>query len=187
MIPPAQTASFSIVFCSNKPQAFRGFVTYTINGRHSFKFFVHANADPVSLDLSSNTLVFRFPEESVEMTTKTNFVVTNNGNAAARFALQLPDPNFPFKPSPNEATVNAGASKQIEVQYSPSGDKRDQGELTMKIEDGLAIPIACVGDVTEAKCKFLEKSIDFGCVPVGIRTPEQALHVQNLMRAAAVF
>ena len=117
VIPPAQTASFSIIFCSNKPQAFRGFVTYTINGRHSFKFFVHANADPVSLDLSSSALVFRFPDESVDMSTKTNFIVTNNGNAAARFALQLPDPHFPFKPTPTEATINAGASKQIEVHY----------------------------------------------------------------------
>ncbi len=42
----------------------------------------------------------------------------------------------------------------------------------MKIEDGLAIPIKCIGDVSEAKCKFVEKQIDFGCVPVGIRTPE---------------
>ncbi len=56
-------------------------------------------------------------------------MVTNNGNAAARFALQLPDPQFPFKPTPTEATVNAGASKQIEVQYTPSGDKRDEGDL----------------------------------------------------------
>ena len=121
--------------------------------------------------------MFRFPDESVDMTTKTNFIVTNNGNAAARFALQLPDPNFPFKPIPTDATINAGASKQIEVHYQPSGDKRDEGDLTMKIEDGVSIPIKCIGDVAEAKCKFIEKFIDFGCVPVGIRTPEQALHV----------
>lgn len=146
-------------------------MTYTINGRHSFKFFVHANADPVSLDLSSSTLVFRFPDESVDMSTKTNFVVTNNGNASARFALQLPDPHFPFKPSPTEAMINAGGSKQIEVHYQPSGDKRDEGDMIMKIEDGVSIPIKCIGDVAEAKCKFIEKSIDFGVVPVGIRTP----------------
>ena len=40
-------------------------------------------------------------------------MVSNNGNANARFALQLPEPLFPFKPTPSEATVPAGSSKII--------------------------------------------------------------------------
>jgi hypothetical protein len=42
----------------------------------------------------------------------------------------------------------------------------------MKIEDGNDVVVRCTGVVNDAKCVFLEKELDFGNVPVGIKSKE---------------
>lgn len=49
----------------------------------------------------------------------------------------------------------------------------------MKITDGLDQVVKCQGFVVESKCDFMEKSLEFGLVPVGIRTKEMNIHVKN--------
>lgn len=57
----------------------------------------------------------------------------------------------------------------------------------MKISDGNDVIVKCQGQVVESKCDFMEKMLDFGCVPVGIRTKEMNIHVKNKNRTPAVF
>ena len=41
--------------------------------------------------------------------------------------------------------------------------------------------------MTESKCQFQEKLLDFGAVLVGIRTKEEFLHIKNTLRTPAVY
>jgi hypothetical protein len=47
--------------------------------------------------------------------------------------------------------------------------------------------VKCLGIVNEAKCAFVEKQLDFGNLPVGLKTKEQTLHIKNTQRSTAIF
>lgn len=49
----------------------------------------------------------------------------------------------------------------------------------MKIEDGATMDVKCTSIVNEARCINVEKSIDFGNVPVGIKAKEEVFHIKN--------
>jgi hypothetical protein len=49
----------------------------------------------------------------------------------------------------------------------------------LQIEDGNSIDVRCQGIVNEAKCAFIEKQLDFGNIPVGLRAKDQTLHIKN--------
>jgi len=78
VIPPGQEAGFDIVFCSQQVKSFNVPITYYINDR-PFTFLVQAQADPVSLELSSKILRFAFSDDSndTEMSVKQTLEVTN--------------------------------------------------------------------------------------------------------------
>ena len=44
-----------------------------------------------------------------------------------------------------------------------------------------------MGIVNESKCAFIEKQLDFGNIPVGLRTKDQNIHIRNQMRSTAIF
>jgi hypothetical protein len=52
---------------------------------------VTAQADPVSLDLSKKKLNFQFNDESQEMTVTQSLMLTNYGNAPAKFTWHYPN------------------------------------------------------------------------------------------------
>jgi hypothetical protein len=39
----------------------------------------------------------------------------------------------------------------------------------LQIEDGNSVDVRCQGVVNEARCAFVEKQLDFGNIPVGLR------------------
>ena len=185
VVEPGHEAGFDIIFCSHKAQSFKGVITYYINDLHPFKFLVSAQADLVHLELDKTTLKFNFHEESTDMAVSENLMVTNNGNDKAIFSW-MPGSNI-FVPNPMNGTIQPGKSMNIKVVFTPSGPKNEDELLTMKIEDGVTLNIRCQGFVTESRCLFQEKFLDFGAVPVGIRTREEVLHMKNLLRTPAVF
>lgn len=89
VIPPGQEAGFDIVFCSQTVKSFSAPITYYINDR-PFNFLVTAQADPVSLELSKKKLQFSFNEDSMEMSATQSLMLTNYGNASAKFTWQFP-------------------------------------------------------------------------------------------------
>ena len=178
MIPPGQEAGFDIVFCSPEKKSYKFTVTYWINDVHCFKFLVLAIAEPVVLDISKYNLKFVFPEDNMDMSISESLVITNNGNATAKFKWSFGNSGV-FVPSPVEDEVPAGSSKTVKVTFTPPGPKPDDEMISLKIEDGTSIDVKCTSVVNDAKCGFIEKSVDFGHVPVGIKAKEEVVHVKN--------
>ena len=186
VIEPGHEAGFDIVFCSSKAQNFKGVVTYFINDVHSFKFLVSAQADLVHLELQKTTLKFNFHEESTDMSVSETLMLTNNGNDSATFHWQ-PSGSDIFVPSPLEGTIHAGNSMKVKFTFTPPGPKPEDENMALKIDDGVTLNVRCQGFVTESRCLFLQKYLDFGAVPVGIRTQEEFLQIKNLLKTPSVF
>jgi hypothetical protein len=84
-----------------------------------------------------------------------------------------------YVPSPLSDVVPPGESRKVTVLFNPPGPRVDEETLTMKIEDGADEELRCVGTVTESKCVFLEKQLNFGNTHVGIRTKDQTITIKN--------
>ena len=84
-------------------------------------------------------------------------------------------------------TIQPRKSTFVKVTFTASGSKTEDELLTMKIDDGVTLNVKCQGFVTESKCQFQEKLLNFGAVPVGIRTNEEFLHIKNTLRTPAVY
>ena len=108
VIPPGQEAGFDIVFSSQMVKSFNAPITYYINDR-PFSFLVQAQADPVSLELSTKMMKFQFSDDNLDMFVKQTLQVTNYGNATARFSWH--HPSKIYVPSPLSDEVPAGGSK----------------------------------------------------------------------------
>jgi len=146
-------------------------ITYYINDR-PFTFLVQAQADPVSLELSSKILKFAFSDDShdTEMSVKQTLEVTNQGNAPAKFYWE--NLSKIYVPSPLSDIVPPGESRRVTVLFNPPGPRVDEETLTLKIEDGADEELRCIGQVTESRCGFQEKQLNFGNTHVGIRTKD---------------
>ena len=92
-----------------------------------------------------------------------------------------------FVPEPAADEVAAGSSKSVQVTFRPTGQRSEEELLVLSIDDGNSIDVKCQGIVNEAKCAFIEKQLDFGNIPVGLRAKDQALHIKNQMRNTAIF
>lgn len=166
------------MFCSPEKKSYKFTVTYWINDVHCFRFLVLAVAEPVVLDVSKYNLKFLFPEDNMDMSISENVIITNNGNATAKYRWSYSSSGV-FVPFPVEDEVPAGSSKTARITFTPPGPKPDDEMLTLKIDDGAAIDIKCTSIVNDAKCAFIEKSIEFGNVPVGIKAKEEVVHIKN--------
>ena len=147
---------------------------------------MQAIAEPVSLEVSKKILKFAFPDDCMDMSIAETVVITNTGNATARFRW-LSSGSGVFVPSPLSDEVAAGASKIARILFTPPGPKPDDETLTLKIDDGNPVDIKCSGLVLEAKCALKEKGVEFDSVSVGIKAKEQQFHVKNTIRVPAVF
>lgn len=177
MIPPGQEAGFDIVFCSQTTKTFSAPITYYINDR-PFNFLVQAQADPVVLDVSKKVLRFEFSDENMDMSVTEQLVISNHGNASARYKWSMPS-SMAFVPEPAQDEVAAGSSKSVQVTFRPTGQRSEEELLVLQIEDGNSVEVRCQGIVNEAKCAFIEKLLDFGNIPVGLRAKDQTLHIKN--------
>jgi hypothetical protein len=83
--------------------------------------------------------------------------------------------------------VPAGSTSKVVITFNPSGPKADEETLFLKITDGHSEELKCSGQVTEAKCSFLEKTLDFGNVHVALDAKDRTLHIKNHMRTPAIF
>lgn len=114
----------------------------------------------------------------MDMSISENIVITNTGNAIAKFKWNFGNSGV-FVPSPIEDEIQPGSSKISKLTFTPPGPKPDDELITLKIDDGLPVDIKCSGLVNEAKCVVKEKSVEFDNVPVGIRAKEQVFHIKN--------
>ena len=165
---------------------FKKDITYFINDTVPFKFRVQAQAEPVSLDVSKKLLKFQFPDDCTDMSITESVVITNTGNATAKYKWVTSGANV-FVPHPLQDEVAPGSSKVCKVTFTPPGAKSEEEMITLKIDDGQPVDIKCTGIVHEAKCVVKEKLVEFDNVSVGIKAKEQTFHVKNTIRVPAVF
>jgi len=114
----------------------------------------------------------------MDMSVTEQLVISNHGNASARYKWQIP-PSMAFVPEPQYDEVAAGSSKSVQVTFRPTGQRSEEETLVLQIEDGNSESVKCQGIVNEAKCSFIEKMLDFGNIPVGLKAKDQTLHIKN--------
>jgi hypothetical protein len=68
-------------------------------------------------------------------------ILTNYGNAPAKFTWQSPSQVFVPKPLSDE--VPAGSSLKVEILFNPNGTKSDEEILFLKIQDGEHEELKC--------------------------------------------
>ncbi len=179
IIPPGQEAGFDLVFRSEEKKQFKGVVSYFVNDTQ-FKFLVSANAEPVVLDVQKKALKFQFADDNMDMSISEIVTITNNGNATAKYRWNYNSSGTGlFIPSPVEDEIPAKSSKTAKITFTPNGPKPDEEILTLKIEDGNNVDVRCNGIVNDAKCVFMEKMLDFGNVPVGIKSKDEIIQIKN--------
>jgi hypothetical protein len=131
-------------------------------------------------------LKFQFPDDCMDMSITENIVITNTGNAVAKYKWVSSGSGI-FVPNPMIDEVAPGSSKIAKITFTPPGAKSEEEMITLKIDDGQPVDIKCTGIVYEAKCVAKEKQVEFDNVSVGIKAKEQTFHIKNTIRVPAVF
>jgi len=198
VIPPGQKGGFRITVLSTRKHKLSRTVKYVINGKHEFFFVVHAEVQPALLelalpDLSTSTstqslaLLFKFEEDNMEESLTKQVIVLNRSPASGRFTWQLPlDTNFEINPL--DDFVDAFKQKAVQIRFIPgrSQGKVEEETLVMRVENGEAQSITVKGEVSDARCSFQQKHLDFGTLAVGVKV-EKSVILRNLDPKTAVF
>lgn len=185
VIPSAQAAGFDLAVSSHLSQTFQRQVVYTINGIHAFKLLVKAEITPVTIKMSRSDLNFRFSDDNLDRTLTEQMVLSNLGNAPARFSWQ--GAGAAFSVGPTSGVIRPGGTCPCEVVFAPpSGGQPVEGVLTLKTEDGDDQLLSCSGQVPEAVCAFQVKKLDLGVLAVGL-AQERSVSVVNTGKNTAVF
>lgn len=184
VVPSAQPAGFDVTVCSTIPQSFQRQVVYTINGIN-FKLLVKAEITPVQIKLSRQEINFRFGEENLDRTLSEQLVLSNSGNAPARFSWQ--GANASFSIEPKSGVIRAASSMAAEVVFTPppSGAVME-GLMVLKTEDGEDQTLRVSGQAPEATLNFGIKKLDIGVLAVGLAT-DRSVSVLNGGKTVAVF
>ena len=216
VVPPGATAGFDISFCSRtqppdgSSQSFRKTVAYIINEVHHFKFTVCAEVVPITVQLSHDDLLLRFPDDYTEPFVTEVVTVSNPGNATARYtwhrvsadqalrdsviaaASDEGGPSVPpagpsaFSVVPESGEIEPFRSVNVDVTFAPAIGLANEDILVLKVDGGSAEHLPVVGEVDEPKCVFVEKKVEFGPVAVGL-SRERVVVVKNVGQCQAIF
>ena len=197
VIPPGLKGGFKITLMSAKKHRIEKTVKYTINGKYEFHFMVLAEVEPAVLDilipdlsLSPSQvpfLFFKFEEDNMDESLSKQVVVVNRSPAPGRFTWQTP-PNSNFEIDPKEDTVDALKQKAVIVRFVPglTSWKNEEETLVLKVENGENQGLLARGEVSEARCAFMQKNLDFGIIAVGIKV-EKLISIKNSDPKNAIF
>mmetsp|Transcript_76352 Transcript_76352/g.221693 ORF Transcript_76352/g.221693 Transcript_76352/m.221693 type:complete len:2886 (+) Transcript_76352:129-8786(+) len=185
VVPSAQAAGFDVTVCSSIPQSFQRQVVYTINGMHAFKLLVKAEITPVVIKMSRSELHFRFQEDNLEREIRESLVLSNPGNAPARFSWI--GANASFSVNPQKHIIRPGESLTTEVVFTPpASGQLVEGFLTLKTDDGEDQMLRCTGQAPEALLSFGAKKLDVGVLAVGLAT-DRSVPIINGGKSVGVF
>ena len=197
VIPPGLKGGFKVTLKSAKKQRIERTVKYVINGRYEFHFMVMAEVEPAVLDIVLPDQVtppsqipfifFKFDEENLDESLSKQINVINRSPAAGKFAWQLPS-NSNFEVDPKEDTIEALKTKTVIVRFVPglTSWKNEEETLIMKVENGENQALVVRGEVTEARCMFMQKILDYGVIAVGIKV-EKTISIKNSDPKNAIF
>lgn len=197
VIPAGQKGGFKVVLMSVKKQHITSVIKYVLNGKYEFNFMILAEVEPAVLELSVPTasefslnmpfLFFKFDETNLSESVSREIVISNKCTADTKFTWVLPqDSNYTVDPS--EHVVETGRQLKAVIKFTPgvSQKKNDEENLVMKVENGESQSLICKGEVSDANCSFVQKSLDFGVVAVGLKH-EKAVTIRNLKPKSTIF
>ena len=169
LIPPGELAGFDIAFSSRTEQNYRRTVQYMVNDRHNFKFNVAAEVVPITLQLSTDELNFRFAPDSLEPTCTETIVVKNPGNAPCTYKWSSGRGGV-FMCSPKQGTIDANSEENIVVTWQPVPKGVTEDVLRLQVAGGRGeeCKLKVAGEATHAKLLFKEKRLELGGIAVGM-------------------
>lgn len=187
VIPPFKKGGFKITIKSNKKQSLSQTISYILNHTQTFNFMVQADIEPAVMKLSKPAIVFEFDEDNMESSLVEKIIIENECGAATHFNWKtLPDSNFKVEPA--DGLVEPKGSFVVFVRFTPVLLRPDSHEetLSMLVENGEKLELRCKGIVSEAKCTFLQRTLDFAVVAVGLKQ-EKSVTLKNHLPTVAIF
>jgi len=177
VIPPLQTATFSITFCSkHQIQNYLNRISYTINHCHVRHINISAQVIPIDVRISKTTIDFVFPRDYTKSFLIEQVSIYNNSNSRAKFKWNGFNSVFTIK---DESGIIEPKSNFItELTYQPGSISKSEVFATLSIEGGQSRNLKCTGDSGKPKCQVIKKVIDFGLVPLG-STQNQIIRIKN--------
>ena len=82
------------------------------------------------LDVSKKVLRFEFSDDNMDMSVTEQLVISNHGNAKARYRWQVPS-SMAFVPEPASDEVAAGSSRNVQVTFRPTSTKSEEELLVL--------------------------------------------------------
>ena len=184
IVLPKQTAGFDIRFCSTTQKNFSKTIQYTINNIHKYSFTVNAQVVPIDLQLSRQSIEFRFSPDSISPHIKEFVIIQNKSNATAEYTWSGLTPNFTI--SQNSGSIEPLKSQNIEITYTPTTRAHDETTLLLNVTGGTTRTLKCIGDIGVPKCSISKKLINFGLIPIGI-LKTQMIKFKNTGEDDAIF
>ena len=183
-ILPKQTAGFDIKFSSKTQHNFSKQIQYTVNNHHTYAFTVTAQVVPIELQLSRQSIEFKFSPDSNSPHIKEFVIIQNKSNAQAEYTWTGLIPVFSL--SQTSGVIEPHKSQSIEITYTPTTKAHDETTLLLNVTGGATRTLKCIGDIGIPKCSLAKKVINFGLIPIGI-TKTQTIKVKNTGDDDAIF
>ena len=201
VIPPGQTAAFSLTFSATVPGLMEREVGYRVNGS-AFKFKAQVQSIPVSIETSVETLSFAFGPDNWSGVIEQQLAIENRFDFAVPFTIDLkPGPNHvplvdaqgrpqnpvvPFKVLPHSGTLEPHGVQTLTVHWNPSELEQSMGgrykyvmEVHTKGETKVKT-VTLVTDIPKGRMQVAKDTlIDLGTAAVGSPTA-QSVTLRNM-------
>ena len=173
VVPPRSVAELPLVFESHRKGRFQRSLHYTINDHHDSHLVVQADVVDVALHLSAYKVTLRscLPTGAHQAT----ITLENRRNHPAEFVWidsSLVDVDNPpvFVVEPSRGVVEAHRNLTCSVAYRPSFDAPLDGNVTLEVKNGNRAKLRCVVELEPIECRFADRRLMFGVVPLGLET-----------------
>ena len=184
VVPAGATAGFDVAFCCQEEQDYKQSVGYVLNGIHQFKFTVTAQVVPISVDMSTEELCFKFEPDDLEFSVTETITLTNPGNAPCEFRWKTKNSTFSVRPP--KGVIDAFGTLDVDVTFTPALKQPRAEDLVLLISGGASKTLKCTSDLNDGRCVFRSKKLDFGLIAVGL-THTQKVTLKNPSKSPAVF
>lgn len=126
VVPPQGSAVFQAVLFNSSLKTYSHKVEYIINGMYFFEFEVSASVIPVTLDLNSSELEFKYSVADWLPHVDRVLLLNNANNFAVDYSWQNSAPGL-FNVTPMSGTIKAHCSGETNVRWAPSEGQPSTG------------------------------------------------------------
>eukprot|EP00466_Bigelowiella_natans_P011255 jgi/Bigna1/72093/fgenesh1_pg.18_\ len=184
MIPPGETASFTVSFKSLEVCNFKHVVYFTINGYLTFNFLVTAEVVPLLINTRRN-VEFEFSSANSDFFVVKELPLRNPTPIKTEFWFTLDSEVFSI--APMKGTIESNDTRNVKVTFFPKfALARCKHVATLFVKNGVKTVINLIGSLPEASCVLTPKLVDFGFICVG-SSAEEVVHIKNQGGSTTVY